>query len=89
MGIDLSFYSCWYLDGSLPSVFPLHVMYWRAGDCHSRQSGYPIRTPGDRRMMAPTPGFSQLSASFFAWQLLGIHAWTLIHLTILFFRFLR
>ena len=40
-------------------------------------------------MMAPTPGFSQLSASFLAWQLLGIHAWTLFHLTILFFRFLR
>ena len=71
-GISFDFSSCWYLDGSLPSVCLLHVIYWRAGDSHSRLSGYPIRRPGDRRLLAPTPGFSQLSASFIAWQLLGI-----------------
>ena len=71
-GISFDFSSCWYLDGSLPSVCLLHVIYWRAGDSHSRLSGYPIRRPGDRRLLAPTPGFSQLFASFIAWQLLGI-----------------
>lgn len=71
-GISFDFSSCWYLDGSLPSVCLLLVIYWRAGDSHSRLSGYPIRRPGDRRLLAPSPGFSQLSASFFAWQLLGI-----------------
>ena len=85
-GISFDFFSCWYLDGSLPSVFHVHAMYSHAHDCHSRQSGYPIRTPRDQGLLAAPPGFSQLSASFFAWQLLGIHSWTHIHLTILFFR---
>ena len=84
-GISFDFFSCWYLDGSLPSVFHVHAMYSHAHDCHSRQSGYPIRKPRDQGLLAAPPGFSQLSASFFAWQLLGIHSWTHIHLTILFF----
>ena len=71
-GISLDFSSCWYLDGSLPSVFPICTMC----SCHmslsSRQSGYPIRRPRDRGILAPPPGFSQLITSFFAWQLLGI-----------------
>ena len=60
-------------------------MYSHAGDSHSRLSGYPIRRSRDRGLLAAPPGLSQLSASFFAWQLLGIHSWTHIHLTILFF----
>ena len=59
-------------------------MYSHAGDSHSRLSGYPIRRSRDRGLLAAPPGLSQLSASFFAWQLLGIHSWTHIHLTILF-----
>ena len=35
--------------------------------------GCPIRTPGDLRPFAPTPGFSQLTASFCASVCLGIH----------------
>ena len=85
-GISFDFFSCRYLDGSLPGVYRPHAIDSRTDDCHSRQSGYPIRTPRDQSLLAAPPGFSQLSASFFAWQLLGIHSWTHIHLTILFFR---
>ena len=35
--------------------------------------GYPIRSPPDHRMFAPPRGFSQLTATFFARQLQGIH----------------
>jgi hypothetical protein len=35
--------------------------------------GFPIRTPADLRPFAPTRGFSQLTASFFASVCLGIH----------------
>ena len=85
VGISFDFSSCWYLDGSLPSVYRRHAIYSHAGDSHSRLSGYPIRRSRDRGLLAAPPGLSQLSASFFAWQLLGIHSWTHIHLTILFF----
>ena len=85
VGISFDFSSCWYLDGSLPSVYRRHAIYSHAGDSHSRLSGYPIRRSRDRSLLAAPPGLSQLSASFFAWQLLGIHSWTHIHLTILFF----
>ena len=85
----LDFFSCWYLDGSLPSVCHIHTIYSYACDSHSRLSGYPIRKSRDQGLLAAPPRLSQLSTSFFAWQLLGIHAWTLLHLTILFFRFLR
>ena len=85
----LDFFSCWYLDGSLPSVCHVHTIYSCARGSHSRLSGYPIRKSRDQGLLAAPPRLSQLSTSFFAWQLLGIHAWTLLHLTILFFRFLR
>ena len=68
----LDFLSCRYLDGSLPCVCP-HVPYvFRAWCQRSALAGYPIRRSVDRRSLAPPHGFSQLSASFFAWQLLGI-----------------
>ena len=35
--------------------------------------GYPIRSPPDHWMFAPPRGFSQLTATFFARQLQGIH----------------
>ena len=71
-GISFDFSSCGYLDGSLPRVYPLQPM------CSARRcrpfmpAGYPIRTPVDRRSLAPPHGFSQLSASFLAWRLPGI-----------------
>ena len=68
----LDFLSCRYLDGSLPCVCP-HVPYrFRAWCQRSALAGYPIRRSVDRRSLAPPHGFSQLSASFLAWQLLGI-----------------
>ena len=79
-GISFDFSSCWYLDGSLPSVSPLHVISLACRYPASGRVGYPIRVPGDRRMLAPTPGLSRLAAPFFAPQLLGIHAWTLFSL---------
>ena len=79
-GISLDFLSCWYLDGSLPSVSPLHVISLACRYLPSGQVGYPIRVPGDRRMLAPPPGLSRLAAPFFASQLLGIHSWTLFSL---------
>ena len=79
-GISLDFLSCWYLDGSLPSVSPLHVISLACRYPASGRVGYPIRVPGVRRMLAPTPGLSRLAAPFIAPQLLGIHAWTLFSL---------
>ena len=79
-GISLDFLSCWYLDGSLPSVSPLHVISLARRYPASGRVGYPIRVPGVRRMLAPTPGLSRLAAPFLAPQLLGIHAWTLFSL---------
>ena len=71
-GISFDFSSCRYLDGSLPCVFP-RIAYLFSVRCQpSRLAGYPIRTPADRRSLAPPRGFSQLSASFVVWQLPGI-----------------
>ena len=71
-GISFDFLSCRYLDGSLPcvSLRPGYVFTrrWQS----SRPPGYPIRTSADRRSLAPPRSFSQLSASFVVWQLLGI-----------------
>ena len=72
MGISVDFFSCRYLDGSLPCVFLLYTIWFMYRCLSSRQTGYPIRRPGDRGILAPPPGFSQLITSFFAWQLLGI-----------------
>ena len=71
-GVSIDFLSCWYLDGSLPSVLPLLAYVFSGRSLPFRQRGYPIRRPVDRRSLAPPHGFSQLSASFLAWRLLGI-----------------
>ena len=71
-GISFDFSSCRYLDGSLPCVFPQCAYVFSARWQSSRLPGYPIRTPADRRSLAPPRSFSQLSASFFVWQLPGI-----------------
>ncbi len=84
-GISFDFYSCWYLDGSLPSVFLPSLILLGDGWKSSRLPGYPIRRSGDRRILAPPPGFSQLVTSFFAWQLLGILRGPYFRLTILSF----
>ena len=71
-GISFDFFSCGYLDGSLPRVSLRHAIYSRARWQALRLPGYPIRKSGYRQIFAPTPGLSQLVTSFFAWQLLGI-----------------
>ena len=83
----LDFLSCWYLDGSLPSVSRACTILFMHARQSSRLAGYPIRTSGLRRIFAPTPGFSQLVTSFFAWQLLGILRGPFLRLTILSFPF--
>ena len=50
----------------------------------SRRAGYPIRAPGDQRVCAPPPGFSQLAAPFFAPAPLGVRPGPLSRLAILF-----
>ena len=71
-GISFDFYSRWYLDGSLPSVYRGHAILFTCPRMSSGHSGYPIRRPADQRVLAPPRGLSQLIASFLAWQLLGI-----------------
>ncbi len=44
--------------------------------------GYPIRTSADHRIRAPSRGFSQLIASFFALQLQGIRRGPIFRLAI-------
>lgn len=71
-GISFDFYSRWYSDGSLPSVYRMRAIFFTRMRMSSGHSGYPIRKPADLRVLAPPRGLSQLIASFFAWQLLGI-----------------
>ena len=88
-GISIDFYSCWYLDGSVPNVFRMHTILLMYMHMSSRHMGYPIRTSADRWILAPPRSFSQLITSFFAWQLLGILRRPYFRLTILFFQFLH
>ena len=50
-----------------------YPMYSGMNDQVLPQSGYPIRTPPDHRLLAASRGFSQLAASFFACWHQGIH----------------
>ena len=66
------FFSCRYLDGSVPCVFLPYPMYSRMDDRNLLRPGYPIRISRDQWMFAPPPGFSQLTTSFFVSWLRGI-----------------
>ncbi len=44
-GISFDFYSRWYSDGSLPSVYRMRVMYWRACECHQDIRVTPFGNP--------------------------------------------
>ena len=61
-GIDISFFSCWYLDVSVPRVRPRSTRASRPFG----PGGFPIRTPPDLFALADPRRFSQLSASFIA-----------------------
>ncbi len=71
-GISFDFYSRWYSDGSLPSVYRMRAIFFTPMRMSSGHSGYPIRKSADHRVLAPPRGLSQLITSFLAWQLLGI-----------------
>ena len=66
-GIVFTFFSCGYLDVSVPRV--RFLLYRMTG---SLPPGCPIRTSATHRAFASYRGFSQLITSFFASESLGI-----------------
>ncbi len=66
-GIVVTFFSCGYLDVSVPRVRLRAPRGWR-----DRPPGCPIRTSADQRAFAPPRGFSQLVTSFLASESPGI-----------------
>ena len=72
-GIEFSFFSSGYLDVSLPRVPSYETMNSSHGDRALPRPGSPIRTSMDQCLLAAPHGFSQLIASFFGNQCLGIH----------------
>ena len=61
---------------------PARLFYSASAVRGSLPAGYPIRTSPDQRSCAPPRGFSQLVASFIAWQLLRHPPWTYVCLAI-------
>ena len=71
--IDFSFFSCGYLDVSVPHVSRLtHYLFMCGQLVSSYQLGFPIRIPTDRGSFAAPRGLSQLIASFFGSRCQGI-----------------
>ena len=66
--IIVIFFSCGYLDVSVPHVRSL-LTVWLAFN----QPGCPIRISWDQGLFAPPPSFSQLITSFVATESQGIH----------------
>ena len=71
--IEFSFFSSGYLDVSLPRVPSDEPMDSVHGDWALPQPGSPIRRSPDQSPFAAPRSFSQLIASFFGNQCLGIH----------------
>ena len=71
--IEFSFFSSGYLDVSLPRVPSYETMDSSHGDRALPRPGSPIRIFEDLRLLAAPLDFSQLIASFFGNQCLGIH----------------
>ena len=72
-GIEFSFFSSGYLDVSLPRVPSSRTMDSFVGDRALPRPGSPIRIFQDQCLLATPLNFSQLIASFFGNQCLGIH----------------
>ena len=71
--IDFSFFSCGYLDVSVPHVSrPIHYVFMYGQLVFSYQLGFPIRIPTDLCSFATPRGLSQLIASFFGSRCQGI-----------------
>ena len=77
-GISFDFYSRWYSDGSLPSVYRRRTILFMRMRMSSGHSGYPIRKSADHSSYATPRSLSQLYTSFFASTCLGIHRVPLI-----------
>ena len=77
-GISFDFFSCGYLDVSVPHVSLPYTMYSCTGTRHLPQVGFPIRTSTDRWLFAPPRSFSQLVASFIGFWCQGIHPMLLV-----------
>ena len=71
--IEFSFFSSGYLDVSLPRVPSYETMDSSHGDQALPWPGSPIRKSVDQCLLAAPHSFSQLIASFFGNQCLGIH----------------
>ena len=72
-GIDVSFFSCRYLDVSVRGVSPRHAILFTYRCLGFSKTGSPIRTSAARWLFAPPRGFSQLATSFFGSWCQGIH----------------
>ena len=71
--IDFSFFSCGYLDVSVPHVSrPIHYGFMYGQLVFSYQLGFPIRIPTGQSLFAALRGLSQLIASFFGSRCQGI-----------------
>ena len=71
--IEFSFFSSGYLDVSLPRVPSYETMDSSHGDRALPRPGSPIRKFQDQCLLAAPLNLSQLIASFFGNQCLGIH----------------
>ena len=71
--LEFSFFSSGYLDVSLPRVPSYETMNSSHGDRALPRPGSPIRIFQDQCLLAAPLDFSQLIASFFGNQCLGIH----------------
>ena len=70
--IDVSFFSCGYLDVSVPRVPSAQPMYSAESDGTLLPPGSPIRISPDQCLLAAPRSFSQLTASFVGVWCLGI-----------------
>ena len=77
-GISFDFFSCGYLDVSVPHVpFRILCIYIRITK-NLPLLGFPIRTSMDRKLFASPHSLSQLIASFIGFRCQGIHPMLLV-----------
>ena len=70
-GISVDFFSCRYLDVSVPCVSPLPAYVLSRGCMSLAHAGFPIRTSPDRCLLTAPRRISVFAPSFFASACLG------------------
>ena len=65
-GISFDFFSCRYLDVSVPCVSPLSSYVFAEGCMSLAHAGFPIRTSPDLRLLTAPRCISVFAPSFFA-----------------------